>query len=371
MVLAGLLFAPGFSRTSVKTNFKNGDGFNISGTVKGIQTGNVVLSYVNGNKVTEVAGSIKNEKFSVTGHFPETQQVNLSYSNSIFSGSVNFFAGNEKINVIIDTALLSSISVTGSASQKEYEEYAQLVSAVERKSDELNSVGKELYLSGKLTESIKDSLFNTHDEYDKEKRKLIAAFAKDHPESAVSAWAISTFFGFDPQLDELEPAYNSLSEDNQASLYGKQIREIIESAKKTAVGKLAIDFKAADLNGNPVSISSYKGKYVLVDFWASWCGPCRGENPNLVRLYNKYHSEKFDIIGFSLDNNKDAWGKAVKNDKLSWTQLSDLKAWDSRVVQAYGIKGIPFNILLDQQGRIMGKNLRGVALQKKVEEIFN
>lgn len=356
-------------QTSIRPGFEKG--FSISGTFKGFQSGNVVLTYLNGDKANQFTGAVKGGKFQFTGQFPEAQQVTLSFNSSNYNSSISFFAANENITVSLDTTFNSQQIIEGSASQKEYEKYQELVAPVEKKSEELNRTGTQLYVSGKLTEPLKDSLFKVHDDYDKEKRSLIARFAKKYPASAVSAWAISVFYGYDPQLDELEAAYNFLSANNKTSLYGKQVKEIIESAKKTAIGKQAIDFAQPDINGNTVSLSSYKGKYVLVDFWASWCGPCRAENPNLVRLYSKYHSDKFDILGISLDNNKAPWQKAISSDKLTWTQVSDLKSWESKVVQAYGIKGIPFNMLLDKDGKIIAKNLRGAALQKKLEEIFN
>ena len=364
-----IFFVSAHPQTSAKIGLKKG--FSISGTFKGFQSGNVVLNYLIGNKANQLTGAVKGGKFQFTGQFPETQRVTISFNSITFNSSISFFAGNEDILISLDTTFNSQQIIEGSASKKEYEKYQELVAPIEKKSEELNRTGTQLYVSGKLTEPLKDSLFKVHDDYDKEKRTLIARFAKEYPASAVSAWAISVFYGFDPRLEELEPAYNSLSTNNKTSLYGRQVKEIIESAKKTAIGRQAIDFTQPDINGNTISLSSYKGKYVLVDFWASWCGPCRAENPNLVRLYSKYHSDKFDILGISLDNNKTTWQKAISSDKLTWTQVSDLKSWNSKAVAAYGIKGIPFNMLLDKDGRIIAKNLRGAALQKKLEEIFN
>ena len=154
-------------------------------------------------------------------------------------------------------------------------------------------------------------------------------------------------------------------------VYGKEIKEIIDAAKKTALGIKAADFTLNDKDGNPVTLSAYQGKYLFIDFWASWCGPCRAENPNVANAYRKYHSDQFDILGVSLDDSRDAWLKAVNNDKLEWAQVSDLKAWDSKIVTGYGIKGIPFNMLLDKEGRIIARNLRGPSLDKKLKEILN
>jgi len=212
-------FVSAHLQTSAKKEFKKG--FIISGTFKGFRSGNVALNYLNGAKANQLTSAVKDGKFQFIGQFPETQQVTLSFNSATYNSSISFFAGNENIMVSLDTTFNSQQVIEGSASQKEFEKYQELVASVEKKSEELNRAGSQLYISGKLTESLKDSLFKVHDDYDKEKRSLIAKFAKEHPASAVSAWAISTFYGYDPQLDELKPAYNSLSPNNKTSLYGK------------------------------------------------------------------------------------------------------------------------------------------------------
>jgi len=345
--------------------------FHLSGIIKGFSQGKAILSFDQGNTHREIAGYVRNEHFHFTGRLQEEQQISIRFSNDDFKRSISFFADNETIKLSFDTALLSRPKIDGSVPQKIFEDYLMRVDPIERKSELLNAYGKQLFLSGKITEPLKDSLFKVRDDLDKEKRILITAFAKVYPSSAVSAWAIASFFIYDPQLDELEPVYSSLSKKNQQSLYGKQIKGIIETAKKTTVGRTAPGFSINDPNSKLVSLSSYRGRYVLVDFWASWCGPCRAENPNLVAIYKKYHSDEFDIVGVSLDADKNAWLGAISHDALPWAQVSELKAWKSKVVEDYGLKGIPFNMLLDKDGKIMAKNLRGAELEKKLKLLFN
>lgn len=153
--------------------------------------------------------------------------------------------------------------------------------------------------------------------------------------------------------------------------HAKDFVGMVESIKKTSIGQEAPEIALPNPQGQVIKLSSMRGKYVLVDFWAKWCGPCRQENPNVVRVYNKYKDKGFTVFGVSLDRSKDDWMKAIQEDGLTWTHVSDLKYWQSEAAKLYNVTAIPFSLLLDPQGKIVAKNLRGPALEQKLAEIFN
>lgn len=206
---------------------------------------------------------------------------------------------------------------------------------------------------------------------------IIAAkmdYVKKNPDSYMALMAFNSTIppeDFDAVAKEKE--FLAMSESMRNTGLGKQVAEKIAKMKKTQEGVEAADFTQPDVNGKPVKLSDFRGKYVLLDFWASWCAPCRRENPNLVKAYEKYKpTGKFEILGVSLDKpaDKAKWLKAIGDDKLTWTQVSDLKGWENEAGVLYEIKAIPMNFLIDPNGKIIAKYLRGEALDKKLQELF-
>ncbi|MEO7211555.1 TlpA disulfide reductase family protein [Mucilaginibacter sp.] len=197
-------------------------------------------------------------------------------------------------------------------------------------------------------------------------------FIQDYPDSYVSLTALRSY-AYGADYADIAPLYESLTAPVKASEGGKAFAELLPKLQAVALGATAPEFAEADTAGKMVSLSSFRGKYVLIDFWASWCGPCRAENPNVVKAYNQYKDKNFTIVGVSLDKltAKKAWLAAIHKDGLAWTQVSDLKFWAGKAAVIYGVKAIPQNFLIDPNGKIIAKNLRGDDLNDKLAELFS
>lgn len=280
----------------------------------------------------------------------------------------SFFLENSAINISnIDS--FSNVVVKGSKANDEFAKVRAQLKPFNDKINALSDAYDAARKAGNMEEAAKlDAQADAT--YEEMNDKVYGGYLKKNPASPIALYAFQQFMGYEIKPEKVEPVFNILSAEAKSSKAGKEIAEKIATVKKTSVGGYAMDFTQNDTLGNPVSLSSFKGKYVLVDFWASWCGPCRMENPNVVAAFNKYKDKGFNVLGVSLDQVKEKWLKAIREDQLTWTHVSDLQYWRNAVAVQYGIQSIPQNLLIDPKGKIIGKNLRGEALEKKLEEVF-
>jgi peroxiredoxin len=333
-------------------------GFVIKGQIRGKDNSEIrLMKYADGNWIAEDSAKIADGKFELKGKtdLPELRLIALVPQTVV----AQFFAENGTLTVDADADSLNKTVVKGSNSNDEFSILTKELMNIARETQLLQQKYSVAMQSGN-----EDGMKKAQIDYQAMmgNQKVYARnFIREHPKSTVSPLVALMQFGQEMNLHDIDTLIAFLHPSVQSSVYVSELKKIADKMRITNLGGLAPDFTQNTPEGTPLTLSSLRGKIVLIDFWASWCKPCRQENPNVVAMFNKYKDKGFDILGVSLDREKGAWLKAIEDDKLTWHHVSDLKFWQNEVAVKFGIQAIPATLLLDRDGKIIAKNLRGLA----------
>ena len=336
-------------------------GYKVTGTVEGMPDGKAIIATVNGSSLDTLAkADVKNGSFEFTGNVSEPTGAYIMVIGQ--RGAIPFMLENANITV---NAGQAGLTVTGSEGQKIYDQFMAINTTTQQEAMKLQQEYQAANGDQAKMQAVQEAYAKLMTDAQAKETELIKA----NPDSYVSTFVIVSSMG-QMEYEQLKERYNLLGEKAKASAQGKAIAAQIAKLESTAIGQIAPNFTITTPEGESISLYDIKGKVKLIDFWASWCGPCRGENPHVVEIYKEYHPKGLEIFGVSLDNNKEAWVKAIADDGLVWKHGSDLKGWQSAPAQLYSVSGIPHTVLLDENNKIIANNLRGDELKQKIAELL-
>jgi peroxiredoxin len=343
------------------------DKFVINGVIKGKESGNIqLMKFAEGRWMAEDSTTIAAGKFLLKGKadMPELRIIAMGPREVV----AQFFAENGNITVQAYSDSLDKTVVKGSKSNEDFKEYQQELMMLSKEAQGM----QQRYMAAQSA-GDQDGMKKAQIDYEAMTQNLAVYaknFIREHRKSTVSPLIAMMQFGQTIKASEIDTLIKFLDPSIQTSIYVEELKKMADKMRTTDVGSIAPDFTLPTPDGGTFTLSSTRGKYVMIDFWAAWCQPCRRENPNVVALYGKYKDKGFDVIGVSLDREKEAWVKAIADDQLVWHQVSELKFWSSEIAQKYGVTSIPSTFLLDKNGQIIAKNLRGEDLARKLEELM-
>jgi peroxiredoxin len=345
----------------------NESGVQISGEVKNPQQGNILLQELQNNQMVTIDTISLTDKntFKAVVDVKEPGFYRLNLYEKQF---VNFILDESDIQIVADGASQEGIAeVKGSKDTDHFNKVNDIMKDFQEDVQQLEVAFQDA--STNQNQMKVDSLRNVYLEMEKEKTESIKSAINKMDNSLAALYAVNFL---DPEkdfpfFDELATKYGKSMPDSK---YAQEFITRVDNMRTLSVGQMAPDIALPNPEGDTVKLSSLRGKYVLIDFWAAWCRPCRMENPNVVRMYNKYNDKGFEVFGVSLDRKKEDWVNAIAQDGLTWTHVSDLAYFNSEAARLYNIQAIPATYLVGPDGKIIAKNLRGASLEEKLEEVL-
>ena len=342
--------------------------YKIAGEIDGADNVTFLLQQRQADRIVTIDSAVsKKGSFKMSGGPIEYPQMVLLVAKDK-NVRTSFYLENSKISITGKLDSLSKAKITGSKTQDEYDSFVASNKVLSDRYTVLYTEYQTANQTGNTTRVAE--LQKEAGTIQNEMIDLQKEFIRNNPGSYVAP-SILNNLSYELELEEIESFISALDSNVANIPIMMSLKDRVSSMKKVSIGQKAPDFTMNDVNGNPVSLSSKIGpKLLLVDFWAAWCNPCRLENPNLVKIYSEFNKKGFEILGVSLDRTKDAWVKAISDDKLAWTHVSDLQYWDNAAARVYAVSSIPASFLLDESGTIIARNLRGADLYNKVSEVL-